>query len=84
VGDAFMYPGELTDRHGAIQWDDRNEVPGLLWLKRIKEHFHHAAWINPMRESMWESPSVLMILQVFKMWPLTVDGVENLAKGLSK
>lgn len=83
VGDAYMYPGELTDRHGAIQWEDRNETPGLVWLRRLRQHFRHAAWINPMSYRMWESPSVVMIQNVFEMWPLTVEGVARLAGSLA-
>jgi len=84
VGDAYMYPGELTDRHGAIQWEDRNETPGLIWLRRLRQHFRRAAWVNPMSRRMWEAPSVVMIGNVFDMWPLTVEGVERLAAGLAK
>lgn len=83
VGDAYMYPGELTDRHGAIQWEDRNETPGITWLRRLRRHFRHAAWVNPMSRRMWESPSVVMIRNVFEMWPLTVEGVERLAGSLA-
>ncbi len=39
LGDAYMYPGELVDRYGAIDWYHRNEIPGLVWLKRLGERF---------------------------------------------
>jgi uncharacterized protein with von Willebrand factor type A (vWA) domain len=83
VGDAYMYPGELTDRWGAIQWQDRNEIPGIVWLERLKDHFRHIAWINPMGERMWHAPSVRMIRRLFPMFPLTVEGVDTLARELT-
>jgi uncharacterized protein with von Willebrand factor type A (vWA) domain len=84
VGDAYMYPGELTDRYGAIQWEDRNETPGIIWLRRLSDHFRNTAWINPMSERMWNAPSVHMIRQVFPMYPLTIEGVENLSRDLGR
>jgi uncharacterized protein with von Willebrand factor type A (vWA) domain len=83
LGDAYMYPGELTDRYGAVYWDDRNVTPGIEWLRRLDEHFKHVAWINPMSERMWHAPSVRLIRQIYNMLPLTVEGVELLAQELS-
>jgi uncharacterized protein with von Willebrand factor type A (vWA) domain len=84
VGDAHMYPGELTDRWGAIQWHDRNDVPGILHLKKIAEHFRRAAWLNPLNERMWFAPSIRMIRDLFPMYPLTLEGVERLACDLAR
>jgi uncharacterized protein with von Willebrand factor type A (vWA) domain len=83
VGDAHMYPGELTDRWGAIQWTDRNEVPGIFHLRDLARHFRHAAWLNPLKERMWFAHSIRMIREIFPMYPLTVDGVESLACDLA-
>ncbi len=83
VGDAHMYPGELTDRYGAINWTERNELPGAAYLERLRDHFKHCAWLNPMPERMWSAPSVRLIRRVFPMYPLTVHGVEELARALS-
>ncbi len=84
VGDAYMYPGEITDRFGAVDWTERNERPGEDYLKRIREHFKHAAWLNPMQEGSWSAPSIRLIKRVFPMYPLTVQGVEELARDLSR
>jgi len=83
VGDAHMYPGELTDPFGAIDYMDRNPIPGIAFLERLTEHFRHVAWLNPMGERAWEAPSVRIVRRVFPMYPLTLDGVERLAKDLS-
>ncbi len=83
VGDAHMYPGELTQRWGAIHWSDHNEEPGIAHLERLASHFRHAAWLNPMDERWWNAPSIRLIGRLFDMYPLTVAGVERLAADLS-
>ena len=82
VGDAYMYPGELTQRWGAINWNDHNEHPGIAYLTYLAEHFKYVAWLNPMSESYWNSASIRLIRQIFKMYPLTINGVEQLATDL--
>jgi hypothetical protein len=84
LGDAYMYPGELTQTFGAIHWHDRNEKPGIAYLKQLRDHFKHVAWLNPMNKHSWHSSSVRMVERIFPMFPLTVEGVENLAAFLSK
>jgi uncharacterized protein with von Willebrand factor type A (vWA) domain len=84
VGDAFMDPGELTDRWGAIDWTERNEQPGLEYLRRVREHFRHCAWLNPMPEESWSAPSISLVRRVFPMYPLTVQGVDALARDLAR
>jgi uncharacterized protein with von Willebrand factor type A (vWA) domain len=84
VGDAHMYPGEITDRFGAIDWTERNEQPGAVYLRRIREHFRRCAWLNPMGKESWSAPSIRLIREIFPMYPLTVQGVDELAKDLAK
>lgn len=83
VGDAHMYPGELTDPFGAPDYTDRDERPGITFLERVRDHFRHAAWLNPMPERSWGAPSVGIVRRVFPMYPLTVEGVERLADDLA-
>ncbi len=82
VGDANMYVGELTQPYGAIHLNDRNKRPGAHYLMKLHQHFKHIAWINPIEESWWDAPSIQLIGQLFPMYPLTIEGVENLAKDL--
>jgi uncharacterized protein with von Willebrand factor type A (vWA) domain len=84
VGDAYMYPGELTDPFGAVDWTERNERAGEEYLQRIRDHFKHCAWLNPMQEESWSAPSTRIIRRIFPMYPLTVQGVEELAGDLSQ
>ena len=83
VGDAHMYPGELTAPFGAIDWTERNEHPGVDYLERVRDHFRHIAWLNPLPEQAWAAPSVRIVRRVLPMYPLTVEGVERLARDLS-
>lgn len=85
VGDASMAPSELTQRNGIIDWGMTNDDPGLLWLKRLKQHFQYNAWFNPIPESEWNQPSyatIQMVREVFPMFELTVDGMEKAVKKL--
>lgn len=84
VGDAHMYPGELTDAYGAIHWNERNEKPGLFYLDQLRQHFKHTAWLNPIPQTYWMASSIRLVRQLFDMYPLTVEGVERLSKSLSQ
>jgi len=83
VGDACMAPSELVDRYGANDWNTRNIEPGLYWLERLRRHFRHCAWLNPMHPARWRHPTVRRIAQVFPMFPLSIDGLETALKVLS-
>ena len=83
VGDAHMYPGEITDRYGSVNWTERNERPGAVSLRGLRDHFTNCGWLNPMERRSWSAPSVRLIREIFPMYPLTVQGVEDLAKDLS-
>jgi uncharacterized protein with von Willebrand factor type A (vWA) domain len=82
VGDATMAMPELTQRYGAIYYYERNEVPGLLRLKQIAEHFTHCVWINPVEPHYWNHPTVLTIEKLFPMFELTLDGLGQAVKKL--
>lgn len=82
VGDARMAIQELTHRHGAIDYYERNGTPGIVWLKRIADHFTHCAWLNPEEPRFWQHPTVIMIGKLFPMFELTVDGLRGSLKKL--
>jgi uncharacterized protein with von Willebrand factor type A (vWA) domain len=82
VGDARMAMQELTERYGAIYYYERNEVPGLLRLKQIAEHFTHCVWINPVEPYYWNHPTVLVVEKLFPMFELTLDGLGQAVKKL--
>ena len=61
VGDAMMGLTELTEKYGAIDYYERNEIPGLLRLRSIARHFTHKVWLNPGEPRFWINPSIQVI-----------------------
>ena len=82
VGDARMGPWELFEPHGAIYYYERNEIPGVVWLKRIAEHFTHCTWLNPEEPRFWIHPTVRTIGSLFPMSELTLEGLGQAVKRL--
>ena len=75
VGDARMAGSELTQKYGAIYYYERNEIPGILRLKQIQDHFTHCVWLNPDTPRFWNHPTVLMVGKLFPIFELTLDGL---------
>ena len=82
VGDATMATQELTERYGAINYYEYNEIPGVIWLKRIADHFTHCVWLNPEESFYWNHATALMIRKLFPMLELTLDGLGQAVKKL--
>jgi len=82
VGDAYMAPEELLEPGGAIYYYHNNDTPGIEWLRRIQAHFHACIWFNPMPERHWSRPSISLIRQVFPMFELTLEGLDQGIKHL--
>ena len=82
VGDARMGSWELFEQYGAIDYYHRNETPGIVWLKRIAEHFTRSVWLNPDETKYWNHMTVKAISRLFPMYPLTIEGLEQSMKRL--
>lgn len=82
VGDARMGTTELTHRYGSISYYEPNETPGIVWLKRIGEHFSHVIWLNPTKGYYWNHATVMAIGRLFPMFELTLDGLDQSIKKL--
>lgn len=86
LGDASMSPTELTEVNGIIDWGATNDEPGLTWLQRLAGHFPHNVWLNPIPEANWNFTdgyyTIGIIKQIFPMFELTVDGLEQAIKKL--
>ena len=86
VGDASMAPSELFMAGGAISWSVYNEEPGVVWLKRLAAAFPYAAWLNPIPKEYWGGTegqdTISAISQIFPMFELTVEGLEQAVKVL--
>lgn len=86
VGDASMSPYEIAHPGGANEhW---NAESGQVWLARAAQQWPQSLWINPMAPRYWpHTQSVGMIQNIFgadKMVPMTLAGIENGMKRLTK
>ncbi len=84
VGDASMAPSELTSSHGAIDYWHRNDTPGLIWLHRLRTRFRRAVWLNPMPSKWWRGYSIELIGNLFPMYPLTLQGLDDAVTSLRR
>ena len=86
VGDASMAPTELTAKGGIIDWGQFNEEPGIVWMRRFKQHFESSVWLNPIPARYWEitegSVTIKMLQEIFPMFELTVEGLDMAVKKL--
>ncbi|MCL6416891.1 VWA domain-containing protein [Aestuariirhabdus sp. Z084] len=85
IGDASMAPYEVSHVGGSVEhW---NEEAGSVWLERVREKFSKVIWLNPHTPDSWGyTQSTQMIKQLVedKMYPLTVKGLEEGMRYLSK
>ncbi|WP_396589318.1 VWA domain-containing protein [Bermanella sp. R86510] len=85
VGDAMMAPYEVTHVGGSVEhWNDE---PGQVWLHRMKETFDKVVWLNPVPDSQWGwSGSLNAIRDAMedKMYPLTINGLEDAMRELTR
>jgi len=78
VGDASMAPEELLSLNGSIAIEYRQQLPSIERLRSLAKAFRHAAWLNPLSSSFWESSdTVSQIRQIFPMFPLNLVGLEK-------
>ncbi|TCZ65966.1 vWA domain-containing protein [Roseicella aquatilis] len=85
VGDAAMSPYEIIQPGGSVEhW---NEETGQVWMGRLLGHFRRSAWLNPMPEEAWgryQSALILHRLVERRMYPLTLGGIEDMTRELSR
>jgi uncharacterized protein with von Willebrand factor type A (vWA) domain len=84
VGDAAMSPYELAHPGGSVEhW---NEEPGETWMKRFLETYPKAVWLNPLPQDSWDyyaSVSMVRALIDERMFPLTLEGIEQATRALA-
>ncbi len=85
VGDAAMAPYEITQPGGSVEhW---NEEAGHVWIQRFMEKYKKTIWINPYPRDAWDyttSTRIVRDLMEDRMYPLTLEGLEEGMKFLSK
>ncbi len=85
VGDATMSPYEIIQPGGSVEY--HNEEPGAEWLQRLTHAFPNFAWINPEPPGVWpyrQSISIIQQLMSQRMYPLSLQGLEQAMRQLSK
>jgi len=76
VGDAAMHPAELFEPFGNIDPRQGATTEGIVWLRRLAEHFERSVWINPDDKPYWDGSHTGRIIQrIFPMFHLSVDGI---------
>ncbi len=84
VGDAAMSPYEISMTGGSVEhW---NEEAGTVWLERLTAHYRRSAWLNPTPQRSWghvRSISMMRDLMGGRMYPLTVNGIDDMTRELS-
>jgi uncharacterized protein len=85
VGDATMSPYEILQPGGSVEYN--NEEAGAEWLQRLTHAFPKFAWVNPEPQGVWQyrqSISIVQQLMSQRMFPLTLKGLEDAMRLLSK
>ncbi len=85
VGDASMAPYEVTEPGGSVEhW---NKEAGSVWMRRFMAKYPKLIWLNPYPETHWNyTTSTRQILKLVenRMYPLTVEGLEDGMRYLSR
>lgn len=85
VGDASMSPYELFSVGGSVEY--MNAEPGVVWLKRVLEHFDKVAWLNPEDPAYWDYTHTIGEIKKLMeghMYPMTLHGVEEMTEYLAR
>jgi uncharacterized protein with von Willebrand factor type A (vWA) domain len=85
VGDATMSPYEIVQPGGSVEYN--NEEAGAEWLQRLTHAFPRYAWINPEPQGVWQYRQSISIIQQMmqnRMYPLTIKGLEEAMRQLTK
>jgi len=85
IGDATMSPYEIVQPGGSVEYN--NEEPGAEWMQRLTHAFPKFAWINPEPQGVWQYRQSISIIQQLvsnRMYPMTLKGLEEAMRMLSK
>ena len=85
VGDATMSPYEIVQPGGSVE--HFNDEAGGAWMQRLLAHYPRAAWLNPSPRHAWahtQSIGLMHELMEARMYPLTLGGLDEMARALSR
>ena len=75
----IVYPGASVEHF--------NAEPGQLWIQRLLNAFPNFVWLNPLSKlDLPMSQSVVLIQSIInkRMYPITLDGLDEAMRELSK
>ena len=85
VGDAAMSPYEITHIGGSVEY--MNQEAGATWMQRVNNTYPATVWLNPVPEAQWgysQSTRIMRELLNDRMYPLTLNGMEDAMRELSR
>ncbi len=85
IGDASMAPMEISSPGGSVE--HYNDEPGVSWMRRMQDHFDKVVWLNPEHEASWRNVTSITHIRALmenQMYPLTIKGIEDSMKYLSR
>jgi uncharacterized protein with von Willebrand factor type A (vWA) domain len=85
VGDATMSPYEILQPGGSVEYN--NQEAGAQWLQRLIHAFPKFAWVNPEPQGVWQYRQSISVIQQIvqnRMYPLTLRGLEEAMRHLTK
>ena len=85
VGDASMSPYEVMAPGGSIE--HFNEETGAIWVERVARSYPACVWLNPVAEKDWDYTQSIRIMRQLmggRMYPLTLEGLDNAMRELAR
>lgn len=85
VGDATMSPYEILQPGGSVE--HYNKEAGAVWMRRLLDAWPKSVWLNPEPAGYWQyrqSIALLRDIMQQRMYPVTVAGLEQAMRWLSK
>jgi len=85
VGDASMSPYEIMAPGGSIE--HFNEETGAIWMERLARTYSACVWLNPVAEKDWDYTHSIRIMRQLmggRMYPLTLEGLDNAMRELAR
>jgi uncharacterized protein with von Willebrand factor type A (vWA) domain len=80
-----MSPYEILQPGGSVEYN--NAETGAEWLRRLISSFPKFAWINPEPQGVWQYRQSISVVQTIlqqRMYPLTLRGLEEAMRHLTK